>query len=140
MAERQTGPELAESPLLLACLCAQWCGTCQSYQETVAQVAQSLMGRWGARLHCVWVDVEDHADALDSPDIENFPSLLLARGDEALFWGPVLPHAAAAERLAQSCFDAVQPVIERRGQVEPTVTALVCRVWALCEQGAVPRE
>lgn len=140
MAEGGAVPEDTGAPLLLACLCAQWCGTCQSYRETFAQVAQLLAGRWGSRLHCVWVDIEDHADALDSPDVENFPSLLLAQGQEALFWGPVLPHATAAERLAQSCFEVVHPLTERRRQMDPWVNLLVGKVWSLYEQGALPRE
>jgi hypothetical protein len=135
MAEGRAVPEDTGAPLLLACLCAQWCGTCQSYRETFAQVAQLLAGRWGSRLHCVWVDIEDHADALDSPDVENFPSLLLAQGQEALFWGPVLPHAAAAERLAQSCFEATMQPPTRSPRPEPSGADLVRAVWQLLRRG-----
>jgi hypothetical protein len=54
----------------------------------------------------VWIDIEDHADALedgdeDIPDIENFPTLLLLRDGEPVFHGTVLPHAQVAERLLQ---------------------------------------
>ncbi|KAB0577484.1 thioredoxin family protein [Ideonella dechloratans] len=87
--------------LLLACLCAAWCPTCVSYQEAFQALAAQHPE---ARL--VWIDIEDHADALeagdeDIPDIENFPTLLLLRDGQAVFHGTVLPHAQVAERLLQ---------------------------------------
>ncbi|WP_374588607.1 thioredoxin family protein [Ideonella dechloratans] len=94
----------AESPspvLLLACLCAAWCPTCVSYQQAFQALAAQHPE---ARL--VWIDIEDHADALedgdeDIPDIENFPTLLLLRDGQPVFHGTVLPHAEVAERLLQ---------------------------------------
>lgn len=63
--------------LLVACLCAEWCGTCRSYRATFANLAARYPQ------HCfVWVDVEDHADALGDLDVENFPTLLVQRGRE----------------------------------------------------------
>lgn len=87
--------------LLLACLCAAWCPTCVSYQQAFQALAAQHPE---ARL--VWIDIEDHADALeagdeDIPDIENFPTLLLLRDGQAVFHGTVLPHAQVAERLLQ---------------------------------------
>ena len=92
-------------PLLMACLCAQWCGTCREYTATFDALARSLSAQWGEQVVCAWVDVEDHADALGGVDVENFPTLLLAIEVQAVFFGPVLPHLGAAQRLAQSCFD-----------------------------------
>jgi len=43
--------------------------------------------------------VEDHADALGDFDVENFPTLLVQRGSDVLFFGPVLPHAGVVEGL-----------------------------------------
>ncbi|CAJ0741740.1 thioredoxin family protein [Ralstonia mannitolilytica] len=82
---------------LVACLCAEWCGTCRSYRATFADLA-------ARHPECcfVWVDVEDHADALGDFDVENFPTLLVQRMDDAgdvLFFGPVLPHAGVVEGL-----------------------------------------
>ncbi|CAJ0695636.1 hypothetical protein LMG19089_01542 [Ralstonia edaphis] len=80
--------------LLVACLCAEWCGTCRSYRTTFTELAQR-------HPECcfVWVDVEDHADALGDFDVENFPTLLVQRGSDVLFFGPVLPHAGVVEGL-----------------------------------------
>jgi hypothetical protein len=84
---------------LVACLCAGWCRTCDDYRAVVAEAARRHPG-W----RFAWVDIEDHADALDDPDgaaedIETFPTLMLARGGVAHFYGSVLPHAAVLERL-----------------------------------------
>ena len=50
---------MAERDLLVACLCAQWCGVCRGYADVFAQV--------GARFpqaRFMWVDVEDQSDLL----------------------------------------------------------------------------
>jgi hypothetical protein len=80
-------------------LCAEWCLTCKAYRDTLAAVASAQ-----PEVRFVWVDIEDHADALESdgheaPDIVNFPTLLLLRGDAPLFFGTVLPHANVLERM-----------------------------------------
>lgn len=94
-----TAESPASPPLLLACLCAAWCPTCVSYQSTFDALA-----RQHPEARLVWIDIEDHADALEDgdeaiPDIENFPTLLLLRAGQPVFHGTVLPHAQVAERL-----------------------------------------
>ena len=85
-------------PLLMACLCAQWCGTCRDYAPVFAACA----ARFGARVQPVWVDIEDDAELIDGLDVENFPTLLLARGEAVLFFGPITPHAQTLARLVAS--------------------------------------
>jgi thiol-disulfide isomerase/thioredoxin len=87
--------------LLVAGLCAQWCGTCRDYQPLFDDAAQGFEGR--ARF--VWVDVEDHAEVMGALDVDDFPTLLIAHGDDALFFGTILPHAATLVRLVQSALD-----------------------------------
>ncbi len=82
--------------LTVACLCAQWCRTCDGYREVFDQV---LLALDDAGVQGLWVDVEDQADAMGAIDVENFPTLLMARGDEVLFFGPVTPHAQTLQRL-----------------------------------------
>ncbi|CAJ0879282.1 thioredoxin family protein [Ralstonia flatus] len=91
--------------LLVACLCAEWCGTCRSYRTTFTELAQR-------HPECcfVWVDVEDHADALGDLDVENFPTLLVQRGSDVLFFGPVLPHAGVVEGLLSRDLSAASAV------------------------------
>ena len=91
--------------LLVACLCAEWCGTCRSYRATFTELATR-------HPECcfVWVDVEDHADALGDFDVENFPTLLVQRGGDVLFFGPVLPHAGVVDGLLSRDLSAAPAV------------------------------
>jgi thioredoxin 1 len=89
------------TPLLVACLCAAWCRTCDEYRRNF----DSLAAAFGDRVCLAWVDIEDHEEALGAIDVVDFPTLLIARGDEALFFGPVLPHAQTARQLVQRALD-----------------------------------
>ncbi len=74
---------------LVACLCASWCRTCDDYRPTFAAAAAAHPD-----LRFAWIDIEDHSDALGpvALDIEDFPTLLVARGETLRFFGPILPH------------------------------------------------
>jgi thioredoxin 1 len=85
--------------LTVACLCAQWCRTCDGYR---AVFDEAVSTRRDAGVDGMWVDVEDQADALGAVDVENFPTLLIARGDVVLFFGPVTPHASTLTRLLEA--------------------------------------
>ena len=103
-------PETRADPLLVACLCAQWCRTCDSYRDTLAATRDAMRhGHPGARLRFLWVDIEDESELVGDLDIEDFPTLLLARGDEVLFFGPVLPHAQTLDRLVRNALDTGLP-------------------------------
>lgn len=94
----------AEGPWLVACLCAAWCGSCRDYRAVFAGVAEGHPDK-----RFVWVDIEDESDAL-APwdlDIENFPTVLVARGDELRFLGTLLPHAATLARTLAAAREAV---------------------------------
>jgi len=108
---------------LVACLCADWCGSCREYRDTFEQVARARPA-W----RFVWIDIEDESDALAAfdLDIENFPTVLIARGGELRFLGAVLPHAATLMRTV----DAAQ----RAGLQTPApdqAERLVARVRAI---------
>jgi thioredoxin 1 len=93
--------------LLVAGLCAEWCGTCREYEPLLAQQARAFAGR----ADFAWIDVEDHDEVLGALDIENFPTLLIARADEVLFYGTVLPHMQTLARLVQTALDGdLKPV------------------------------
>jgi thiol-disulfide isomerase/thioredoxin len=89
--------EAAGGPWLVACLCAAWCRTCDTYAETFAQLAQEF----APRARFVNVDIEDHEAALGDLDIVDFPTLLIAEGETIHFLGPVLPHLETARQLIQ---------------------------------------
>jgi thiol-disulfide isomerase/thioredoxin len=110
---------------LVACLCAEWCGSCREYRAAFAE----LSARHGDRADFAWIDVEDESDALGDPDIENFPTLLIAAGDGALFYGAVTP--ASAERLVAGAVDG-----SLEASAGADAAALVARVRRLREGGA----
>jgi thioredoxin 1 len=85
---------LADDRWTVACLCAGWCGTCTSYRAAFEQIAARHPDK-----HFVWVDIEDQADVVGELDVENFPTLLVQRGDTVAFFGTVLPDPSLAERL-----------------------------------------
>jgi thiol-disulfide isomerase/thioredoxin len=93
--------------LLVACLCAEWCGSCRDYRATFS----ALEARFGADADFAWIDIEDESDALGDPDIENFPTLLLADAGGLRFLGAVTPHAATAERLVANALAGDLPAI-----------------------------
>ena len=87
---------MSEPELLVVCLCAEWCSVCRDYRARFEQ-AQALF----PQLRFVWVDVEDQSDLVDPIDVDDFPTLLIARGDGPVFFGPVRPQVEALERLLQ---------------------------------------
>ena len=93
LATRLSSPE----PLLVACLCAAWCGTCTEYLPKFTALAASLPQHVFA-----WVDIEEHPDLLDDEDIEDFPTLLVQDASRTLFYGPMLPHIGHLERLLEA--------------------------------------
>ncbi len=82
--------------LLVACLCADWCGACREYKPLFDSLALKFPN---ARF--LWVDVEDEADLIDPIEVEDFPTILIAKGQNPLFFGTVLPHRETLERLIQ---------------------------------------
>src|SRR5688572_26316933 len=78
----------------VACLCAEWCGVCREWEPVFLEQARANPGKRFA-----WVDVEDEHEAMGDVDIETFPTLLVARGDELLFLGPVAPSASQLARM-----------------------------------------
>ncbi|WP_374259225.1 thioredoxin family protein [Aquabacterium sp.] len=80
----------------IACLCADWCGTCREYTDTFAALQQVLPGH-----RYRWIDIEDEADLVGDVDVETFPTLLVAAQGHVLFAGPVLPRLTDAQRLIE---------------------------------------
>lgn len=86
--------DLREKEFLVACLCADWCDTCRQYQAPFTALAAAY-----PQAAFAWVDVEDEAERVDEFEVENFPTLLIQRGDLVLFYGALPPYIGQAERL-----------------------------------------
>lgn len=90
--------------LLVICLCAEWCGTCRDYRPDFEKLGHEF-----PRYRFVWFDIEEHSDLMDDLgidlEIENFPTLLVAQGENLLFAGTMLPHIARLKRLLLKLHD-----------------------------------
>lgn len=86
------------------CLCADWCNVCRQWQPQFEQQARA-----DEDVHFAWVDIEDEAHAMGDVDVETFPTVLIARGHEARFLGPITPSVPGLERLLQSLQAQAQP-------------------------------
>ncbi|MBC7664828.1 MAG: thioredoxin family protein [Caulobacter sp.] len=118
----------SSEPLLVACLCAQWCRTCDAYRDTLLHVRDALQPTHpGVPLRFAWVDIEDESELVGDLDIEDFPTILLARGDLVVFFGPLLPHAQTLDRLVRGALagDLAAP---SAAALAPDVRALPARL------------
>ena len=84
--------------LRVVCLCAAWCGVCRDYATLFDEAALAF----GAQARFTRLDIEDEAELLGNVDVENFPTLLILRGERPLFFGTITPHAQTLTRLVQS--------------------------------------
>lgn len=111
--------------VLVACLCAEWCGVCRDYRSSFEQV-QATIQREHPLAQFLWIDVEDEADLLHPLDIEDFPTLLIAVADAPRFFGPLTPQAQTLERLVRStALDASAKALP-----DPELGAVLARIRA----------
>ncbi len=95
--QHELAQRMKDDVWVVACLCAAWCDVCTSYRpgfdELAAQHPDKLF---------VWIDIEDRADLVGDFDVENFPTLLIQRGDDVMFYGTTMPDHRIAHRLLTS--------------------------------------
>jgi thiol-disulfide isomerase/thioredoxin len=93
-----SSPDSPDTPTLeVTCLCAQWCGTCKDYAALFASLQQVF-----PRVAFQWIDIEDESDRVDPIEVDNFPSILIARQGRAHFFGSITPHLETLRRLIQA--------------------------------------
>ena len=110
------------SEWLVVCLCAEWCGSCRDYHA----VFDAARARLADRARFAWIDIEDHPDVLGAIEVEDFPALLIARGDEIAFFGSITPHAAALARLVETALAGALGHVK-----DPRLAGVPARVRAL---------
>lgn len=86
------------------CLCAEWCGTCRDYRSGFESLAEEFPA-----MRFRWVDIEDSADEMGDLDVENFPTLLIRRGEDVLFFGTMLPHLGHLRRTLETFSEQSPP-------------------------------
>jgi thioredoxin 1 len=104
-----------EDKLLVVCLCAAWCDTCEEFRRTFTRLADA-----DPSSAYVWVDIEDESELLGDIDIENFPTLAVFRGAVPVFYGVTLPQEPVVARTL-SAFSGAAP---RRVSVPDAVAEL----------------
>jgi thioredoxin 1 len=122
---------LAQDHLIVACLCAAWCGTCASYRAVFEELAARHPDKY-----FLWVDIEDHADLVGDLDVENFPTLLIQRHEHVAFFGTVLPDAQLAHRLieAQASLSEEELARQAGGTAERRTWQQDCNLRVLLNQ------
>jgi thioredoxin 1 len=113
------------STLRVACLCAEWCGVCRDY----AALFELSSNEFDGRCNFTWIDIEDEADLIDGVDVENFPTLLIVRGDEVLFYGAITPHAQTLSRLVQGALAGDLKPLARTPEIDSLVRRISDRKY-----------
>ncbi|HZQ72428.1 MAG TPA: thioredoxin domain-containing protein [Burkholderiales bacterium] len=81
----------------VTCICAAWCDTCAEYRPGFEALAAAFpQAAFG------WLDTEDDAERVGELEIENFPTILVKRGAETLFFGPQPPSHEVLRRLLET--------------------------------------
>lgn len=88
---------LSPDDFTVVCLCAEWCGTCREYRSEFELLSERFVG-----VRFLWLDIEEHADRLGDLEIENFPTILVRRGEWVLFFGTMLPQVSHLCRLIET--------------------------------------
>lgn len=79
------------------CLCAEWCGTCRDYRADFNGLASQF-----PHIRFRWVDIEEQADDLGDLDVDNFPTIVIMRANQVLFYGVMLPFVSHLRRTIET--------------------------------------
>ncbi len=66
----------------VVCICALWCDSCAEYRPGFFALAEQFQ-----QAEFRWLDTEDDAEEVGDLEVENFPTILVKRGRETLFYG-----------------------------------------------------
>jgi thioredoxin 1 len=109
---------LADDNWAVVCLCAAWCDVCRNYRASFDAWALDHPDK-----HFIWVDIEDQADVVGDLDVENFPTLLIQRGDIVAFFGTVLPDVKMANRLLMAQVEKSHAELQTEANSNPERTS-----------------
>lgn len=124
---------LEQDAWVIACLCAAWCDTCQAYRANFEKLAALHPDKRFA-----WIDIEDQSDFIGDIDVENFPTLLMQKGESVAFFGTVLPDLKLADRLVRSQAEKTDEQLkaESTASAERQAWQRVCNLHVLLEEAA----
>lgn len=110
---------MSDPEVLVACLCARWCGVCRDYASVFAQVTARY-----PQIRFVWVDIEDASDLVDPVEVENFPTLLIAAGIEPRFVGTLTPQPGMLDRIVRECSVQGDQALAQRADLRALIQRL----------------
>lgn len=105
---------LASGQWIIACLCAGWCDVCKQYRAGFDALAAEYPDH-----QFVWIDIEDQSDLLGDMDVENFPTILMQRGDTVAFYGTMMPEPRQVARLLEAQLDRSDEELRREASSNP---------------------
>ncbi len=77
-------------------VCADWCEVCRNFKTIVKDFH-------GCRV--TWVDLDDFEELPGSPEIETFPTVIVAKDTAVLFIGAIKPNKESLEGLISAVTD-----------------------------------
>lgn len=104
--------------LVIACLCAAWCDTCNAYKAEFDDLATKMPQHL-----FLWVDIEDYPEYLGDTDIENFPTILVQDQDSTLFFGEQMPYILHLKRLIENIESKSIPLAT--GETPPMISDVI---------------
>jgi thiol-disulfide isomerase/thioredoxin len=99
---------------VIACLCAGWCDVCKQYRAGFDALAAEYPDH-----QFVWIDIEDQSDLLGDMDVENFPTILMQRGDTVAFYGTMMPEPRQVARLLEAQLERSDEELHREASSNP---------------------
>lgn len=105
---------LASGQWVIACLCAGWCDVCKQYRAGFDALAAEYPDH-----QFVWIDIEDQSDLLGDIDVENFPTILMQRGDTVAFYGTMMPEPRQVARLLEAQLERSDEELRREANSNP---------------------
>lgn len=99
---------LSSDKWVIACLCAGWCDVCKQYRAGFEALAEQFPAH-----QFVWIDIEDQSDLIGDLDVENFPTVLLQRGDIVAFYGTMMPEPRQVARLLEAQLERTEEDLRR---------------------------
>jgi len=105
---------LSSDKWVIACLCAGWCDVCKQYRAGFEALAEQFPAH-----QFVWIDIEDQSDFIGDLDVENFPTVLLQRGDVVAFYGTMMPEPKQVARLLEAQLERTEEELRRESTSTP---------------------
>ena len=105
---------LASGKWVVACLCAGWCDVCKQYRSGFDALATQY-----PQHQFVWIDIEDQSDLIGDLDVENFPTILMQRGDTVAFYGTMMPEPRQVARLLEAQLERSEEELSREASSSP---------------------